>query len=839
MKQNLFLHTLSLFLFSSIGLWIFFLGYFPLSLSPHKAPVSSHTAPSVPPLYDKLILVIIDALRYDFVLPPTSPMSFVTEMLHNGSARCFAAQAHAPTVTLPRIKALTTGTVPAFFDMITQISSPALRQDNLVSQLVAASRRIVFYGDDTWIKLFPDSFMRQDGTVSFFVNDFTEVDNNVTRHLPRELASRDWDVMILHYLGLDHIGHTYGSRSELITHKLREMDEILSRIFLELSSERSLLLALGDHGMSVTGSHGGATRDETMVPLLFMSSFFETNKYVPPNADDVIFQIDMTSTLSVLLGVRTPLESAGVVIPGMLSELSEQHQLLAMRNNIAHLCRLLEPPLREKYNCSNPNWGEVDLSQLVEEARSIQSVLLSTTSEYDHVYLYAGLFILGITLELTICILLRYAFGYRDFPTHKLKVRYCLLLIAVILFLVWAPLLIALFFVWVYLLTNELCYHQRFLRSLCVSTCWKQVLCWGSLLCPLLLFSSSCVEEEHYLWYYWLATFHFVLLISSLPNATAVTAVLSFALFVIPSKLLIALKQTGINWAYLSDVSQWLEAEGNDWFYLSLYSYSLFAICIINNAFLVRRASTHNKLLFIGSLLVILYFKLVIGEVTMTGELVPYSRGVWESWLVLSLAFILILSYTREFNILLGMFTGLQVVFLMLAKPYYSLILLATLTAFATVYPYILRRSERGYSLTLYAIWVCYATHYACGNSNHFASVDLGAGFKGMNSHYEPRASIQTYLSVFSMFFINLSFHFAHLKSDAIWPQIHLLLALRLYTLLTYLVTMHVFRYHLFVWSVFAPKFLYEVCHYINLAIVFGFVSAVRVKDILLNYWYK
>lgn len=40
--------------------------------------------------------------------------------------------------------------------------------------------------------------------------DFTEVDNNVTRHLPEELQRDDWNTMILHFLGLDHIGHKAG-----------------------------------------------------------------------------------------------------------------------------------------------------------------------------------------------------------------------------------------------------------------------------------------------------------------------------------------------------------------------------------------------------------------------------------------------------------------------------------------------------------------------------------------------------------------------------------------------------------------------------------------------------
>lgn len=42
--------------------------------------------------------------------------------------------------------------------------------------------------------------------------DFTEVDANVTRHIPNELKLDDWDGMVLHFLGLDHIGHKSGPR---------------------------------------------------------------------------------------------------------------------------------------------------------------------------------------------------------------------------------------------------------------------------------------------------------------------------------------------------------------------------------------------------------------------------------------------------------------------------------------------------------------------------------------------------------------------------------------------------------------------------------------------------
>lgn len=65
------------------------------------------------------------------------------------------------------------------------------------------------------------------------------MDDNVTRHLDRVLKRRDWDVLILHYLGLDHIGHISGPHSPLIGRKLSEMDSIVMKIHTSLLSEVS------------------------------------------------------------------------------------------------------------------------------------------------------------------------------------------------------------------------------------------------------------------------------------------------------------------------------------------------------------------------------------------------------------------------------------------------------------------------------------------------------------------------------------------------------------------------------------------------------------------------
>lgn len=96
-------------------------------------------------------------------------------LIRGGSAIPFTAHARSPTVTMPRIKAITTGSIPSFVDLILNFdegdtSSTLAVQDTWLAQLKAADRgKLLMYGDDTWLKLFPETFDREDGTTSFFV----------------------------------------------------------------------------------------------------------------------------------------------------------------------------------------------------------------------------------------------------------------------------------------------------------------------------------------------------------------------------------------------------------------------------------------------------------------------------------------------------------------------------------------------------------------------------------------------------------------------------------------------------------------------------------------------
>ena len=123
---------------------------------------------------------------------PIVPYSY--SLIRSGAALPLTAHASSPTVTMPRLKAITTGSVPSFLDVILNIaesdtSSTLAYQDTWLAQLKARGDQLVMYGDDTWLKLFPGMFSRADGTTSFFVSVSYTLQCHCNRHCETKLKS--------------------------------------------------------------------------------------------------------------------------------------------------------------------------------------------------------------------------------------------------------------------------------------------------------------------------------------------------------------------------------------------------------------------------------------------------------------------------------------------------------------------------------------------------------------------------------------------------------------------------------------------------------------------------
>ncbi|GBG28914.1 GPI ethanolamine phosphate transferase 2 [Hondaea fermentalgiana] len=339
---------------------------------PIVSAADATTTAGLRPAYGRLVIMVVDALREDFV-HERPEMRYVRQIMREEPERTasFVSDANTPTVTMPRIKALTTGTVPRFIDVMNNLNSKALAEDNLLDRLKAAGRRLVMYGDETWLKLFPHHFVRHDGTSSFFTKDFTEVDDNVTRHLAEDFdpsmqhpAAAAWDVAILHYLGVDHIGHSLGPDSSQLGVKLSEMDRIFEQLHRSLRQQDriranqahhdaskhayapTLLVLLSDHGMNKVGNHGGASLPETSAFLLFAHvgatppmEFSETE----PRRRRHMAQVDLVPTLATLFDVGIPERSVGKILQEPFRSLADgsARYAAALEANAAQLERLV------------------------------------------------------------------------------------------------------------------------------------------------------------------------------------------------------------------------------------------------------------------------------------------------------------------------------------------------------------------------------------------------------------------------------------------------------------------------------------------------------------------
>lgn len=124
----------------------------------------------------------------------THVAKLVSSLISDGFALPFTAHATAPTVTMPRVKAITTGSIPSFLDMIlnfaeSDTSSSLADQDTWLAQMMKKeSGKLIMYGDDTWLKLFPRTFSRADGTSSFFVS--VSGNNETVTDLPLKASLR-------------------------------------------------------------------------------------------------------------------------------------------------------------------------------------------------------------------------------------------------------------------------------------------------------------------------------------------------------------------------------------------------------------------------------------------------------------------------------------------------------------------------------------------------------------------------------------------------------------------------------------------------------------------------
>lgn len=292
----------------------------------------------------KVVVIVIDALRFDFVIPVDDTVNTeirANSYYHNNfpilyelaqsqpeNAILLKFMADPPTTTLQRLKGLTTGSLPTFIDAGSNFNGDAIDEDNWLLQLYNHNKSVAFVGDDTWTALF-NQYLNPALNYpyeSLNVWDLHTVDNGVIDHLFPLLHpenSTQWDVLVGHFLGVDHAGHRYGPDHYAMKDKLQQMNTVIEDVIREIDDD-TLLVVMGDHGMDKTGNHGGESLEE-LESTLFMYSKSENAGFNRKLADSYdisemgknyrsVNQIDFVPTLSLLLGLPIPFNNLGFPI---------------------------------------------------------------------------------------------------------------------------------------------------------------------------------------------------------------------------------------------------------------------------------------------------------------------------------------------------------------------------------------------------------------------------------------------------------------------------------------------------------------------------------------------
>jgi hypothetical protein len=286
------------------------------SLYTYRSPLAAN--PPAPgealgqPLTGRVVLVLIDALRYDTSLKQ-EVMPCLNELREQGAWA--AMHSRPPSYSAPSYSVLMTGTWPELSD------GPSMNpeegelprtwtQDNLFSAAHRAGWKTAVSGYFWFEGLIPQT----DVDAGFYTpGEDAAADREVVDAALPWLESGAYQFILIHLDQVDHAGHHEGGpRSPNWDAAASRSDDLLREIVSSLDLEQDTVVVFSDHGQIDAGGHGGQD------PIVLIEPFVMAGAGVAPGRYDDMDMVDVAPTVAALLGTNIPATAQGQVLTEML-----------------------------------------------------------------------------------------------------------------------------------------------------------------------------------------------------------------------------------------------------------------------------------------------------------------------------------------------------------------------------------------------------------------------------------------------------------------------------------------------------------------------------------------
>lgn len=258
----------------------------------------------------KVILVLSDALRFDTAV---EGMGFLGHLVENKLATLYKIHGELPSMSRPMYETIHTG-LPTIEHGVVSNDVVRLSTKPNLFQLVKESGKVTAAAAYYWIS---ELYQRvpYDPIADREVDDSTATIQHGRFYMRDEFPDEELflsaatlvrkfhpDYLLVHPMGMDYQGETYGADSAEYRKQAMRQDVILANLIGEWLEAGYTLLVTGDHGINQDKIHGGTTDAVRDVPLYLIEPSLQGKGWTA----ETVSHLQIAPTILKLMGLAIP-----------------------------------------------------------------------------------------------------------------------------------------------------------------------------------------------------------------------------------------------------------------------------------------------------------------------------------------------------------------------------------------------------------------------------------------------------------------------------------------------------------------------------------------------------